>query len=330
MDQTKSMTPDMSIVYEHDTRPDWGRAILVWERGNKRRYQFEDGKKRLFKQGWYHRLEEVDMPQHRAVEIAGRLQRKLGIEIGRTHAPSNKGIPFDDQLLLFRHQYPDGFADAAWTKQKRGEGCKRRLKRHRDGAIADAQDKLAQERIDAMIAAEQYAEAWNAVLEVLDGTDLITKRQIAPLHKLDDDSVRRLVCLTRDLLWGGAERFKIHFERFVAALSKATRSRTNWQMATVLPALVHPDEHTFIRPTVMRTQASWMAPNLRLSKHPNAPMYMRLRRMMKSVSAELAEAGEAPRDLLDIYDFVWTTLRPKALSQLDEIKTENYTRKEAA
>lgn len=329
MDQTNSMTPDMSIVYEHDTRADWGKAILIWERGKKRRYQFEDGKQRLFKQGWYHRLEEVDMPHNRAVEIAKRLQRKLGIEIGKTLAPSNNSISFDDQLLLFRHQYPDGFDDATWKKQKRGDGCKRRLKRHRDAAIADAQDKLAVERLDAMIASEQFSEAWDTILEVLDATDLVSKRAIAPLRKLPDDSLAKLVGLTRDLLWD-PERFEIHFERFVAASNKATGRRTTWQMATVLPALVHPDNHVFIRPTVMRTQAAWMAPNLRLSKYPNAPMYKRLCRMMKSVTAELADAGEQPRDLLDTYDFVWTTLRPKALSQLDEIQSQKHTASKAA
>ena len=39
--------------------------------------------------------------------------------------------------------------------------------------------------------------------------------------------------------------------------------------------------------------------------------------MTRTVSAGLKRAGLSPRDNLDVYDFMWTTLRPSARKQLE-------------
>jgi hypothetical protein len=40
--------------------------------------------------------------------------------------------------------------------------------------------------------------------------------------------------------------------------------------------------------------------------------------MVHRIRAELVESGMAPKDLIDIHDFIWTTLRPAARKQLEE------------
>ena len=48
--------------------------------------------------------------------------------------------------------------------------------------------------------------------------------------------------------------------------------------------------------------------------------------MAESVRARLERSGHTPRDLLDVYDFMATTLRPKAkalLAKLGESLDEN-------
>ena len=41
-------------------------------------------------------------------------------------------------------------------------------------------------------------------------------------------------------------------------------------------------------------------------------LYERLANMTKDVKARLGEAGFEPRDMLDVTDFMWATLRPMA------------------
>ena len=65
-------------LYAHTKGQKWGLAILAWERGPCRGYQFEDGVLRIFKEGFYEMLEEVDAPADKAARVIAELRRKLG------------------------------------------------------------------------------------------------------------------------------------------------------------------------------------------------------------------------------------------------------------
>ena len=310
---------DDLTIYRHDGQPGWGHAIMAWERGHKRGYQFEDGKLRVFKEGWYEHLREVDQPLPRAIATAKLLWHKLGVT-ARQAELADPGISFDDQLLLFSHLYPDGFRGRAWRSERRGDGAKRRLKRHRDAAIADAREVLSAERLDMWIERGEFAAAWDAIRGLLARTDLVTGAQTRPLDRIGDEARKRLVTRVRGLLWGD-EGYQIRFERFIAALALATGKQPSWQLATALSALVNPGEHVFVRPTEVRAQAAWMAPRLSWSNTPSASLYGRVQSMAQSVMAELNNADLGPADMLDVHDFLWTTLRAKAREQLDALKS---------
>ena len=49
-----------SLLYEHSRRPQWGLCILSSEDKTSRKYQFQDGRSRTFKEGFYHLLEAVE------------------------------------------------------------------------------------------------------------------------------------------------------------------------------------------------------------------------------------------------------------------------------
>lgn len=304
-------------IYRHDDRPEWGDAILAWEREDKRGYQFEDGTLRVFKQGWYGKLQEVDRPLAKAEAMTALAGRNRGIAVLPAASRSFDGTTFDDQLRLFEHLYGDGFAGTKWAADKRGVGV-RRLKRHRDPAVAHAREVLDVAALDARVAGAQFDLAWDEVLGVLDGTDLVTKRHVAALTDLGSDARRRLVLATRRLLWGD-ERYEIRFEGFVGALAASLGKPPSWPLATALSALVHPDEHVCVRPSTARAQAAWMAPRLRFSNTPTAAAYVRLVALARAVRSKLADAGAAPRDLLDVVDFMWVTLRPRARVQLEAL-----------
>ncbi|MEL6182380.1 MAG: hypothetical protein AAFS10_25715, partial [Myxococcota bacterium] len=57
------LTAAMHSLYVHTKRPNWGRAILAWEQGGKRGYQFEDGRLRVFKKDFYGLFDTVELPE---------------------------------------------------------------------------------------------------------------------------------------------------------------------------------------------------------------------------------------------------------------------------
>ena len=102
--------------------------------------------------------DELDQPLHRAAATAARLHRKLGLAALRRPI-THDGMSFDDQLAVFEMLYPQGFTAGGWIADKRGEGAKRRLKRHRDAAIADARERLDVGRMDERISADDIDAA---------------------------------------------------------------------------------------------------------------------------------------------------------------------------
>lgn len=298
-------------LYRHTACADWGHAILAWERGPRRAYQFEDGKLRTFRKGYYDRLREVDAPADEAARIIAALELALG-RTTRTAAAADGGatVSLDDQLRVLRMQYPDGFGDAKWLRDVRGQGAPRRLKRHRDPAIAEARRRLSKDAFD------DAASVHGAAVELLSATNLVTARQLELLKRLPDKRHAAFADALGELLYGDSPG-ELRFERYVAMLSLASAKGPSWELVTALPALVQPDRHLCVRAATVRKQAAWMAPRLTWTRTPNATVYGRVLALAARVAEELSDAGLQPADLMDIHDFMVSTLKPSALALLE-------------
>lgn len=305
-------------LYRHRKAHEWGLAILAWERGPRRAYQFEDGKLRVFKKGYYEMLEEVDAPADRAGKVVAELERKLGNapaeRIGTTKT-ARPELTLDEQLRIFAIQQPNGFGGATWQTKRRGVEAARRLKRHRDPAIAEARERLSEAAIDAALAEERASHIHAAALEILDGVDVVNAKQLEPLKNLPESRHVAFVTALRELLWGDGN-YDLRFERLVATLALTAKRGPSWQLATALPALVHPGEQVCIRPSTFKKEALYMAPRLMYAATPNAGLYARYLDMARAVAARLADAEVAPADLWDVYDFMIDTLKPSAAKLL--------------
>ncbi|MCB9553158.1 MAG: hypothetical protein R3F65_28955 [bacterium] len=308
-------TEGLPTLYIHQKRPEWGLAIRA-QSGEKQRYLFQDGRMRAFPEAFDHLMKPADKPFDVAARVADQLTAQLEGHGFGNPAPVARAerVPFDDQLKVFAELFPGGFTDPDYVRQVR-HGDKRR-KRHRDPAIEDARRLLSAERLDAIIAAD--GEGLVAAIDaILDRTSLCSARDRRALAALPADRHGDLAAALRDLLHGEGAYFD-RFTRFMAALDVDAEVRVTWPLATVLPALVHPEQHVAIKPSVFRKQAEWMAPRLAFTAVPNAGLYERFRRMAVAVREQLEAAGHAPRDLFDVHDFIWSTLRPKALRTLDD------------
>jgi hypothetical protein len=294
-------TPRPLALYTHTKGKQWGLAILAWERGPRRGYQFEDGVLRVFTERHYELIEEVDAPADKAARVIADLRRKLGDAAhhdGSVHtSPAPPDLSFEDQIHLFRSRYPGGFED--------------RAKGHATPAIAEARTALSAEVLDRALAVDGTAVIIAAATSVLEHTSLLTGHQIQPLRDVSPNRSGHFVQVLRDLLHG-EDAYELRFERLVAALSHHRGPAPTWQLVTALPALMWPDQHVCVRPTTFRDQAKWMAPRLVLSNTPSGAMYMRLADMARAVQTSLERAGLAPQDLIDVHQFMVMSLAPAA------------------
>ena len=225
----------------------------------------------------------------------------------------------DDQIELFKQSYPGGFEDPKYKEEVRGDGSGRDLKRHRDPSIELAQKELSAESLEARLSAGDYTGIRDALAEVMKSTDLVPVRDAKKIESIGDDRAQELAEALKEVLHGAAP-FESRFTRWVGVLSDLAGKPT-WPMVTAPLMLVHPEEHVCVRPTVFRRQAKRLAPDLKYKAKPTAQLYERFRTMSSVLATRLEQAGMPVKDMVDIYELVWATLRRKALDELEDLNS---------
>lgn len=300
--------------YRHTRKQEWGLALILWERDGKRAYKFEDGKERVIAEPYYKLLSRTDEePDSDSVLIAAIARLQGGDSDDKLDA-----MTFDEQLAVFLAQYPGAFGSDAWVKGYRGKEGKRRLKRHRVPAILEAQERLSKSEMDRYLEEGAHKELQDTLVEVLGATDLVTKAQLEPYRKgVGGEAFTRAL---HAMLWGTEDLAK-RFTELTQAMSMLW-PRVPWTVITAPMALVHPKEHTCVKPSVFTKQADCTTKPIRPTKLPTARVYRGYLEMVKSLRDALSDTGAPPHDLLDIYDLIWITQRPAAAEHLARVRAE--------
>ncbi len=288
---------------------------MVWEFDDTRAYQFEDGRLRKIRKGYYKLLEPAGVPDDRAEHLRDNLRQVASASGDDTDPKVQDAVcPFSAQVALFTQLYPGGFEDPEWIEEhRRTDGTP--LKRHRTPISAEARDALSPARCEEALSSDGHQDFLEVIANLLARTDLVPVSHAKVLRGLDPDEKHRYVESVVDLLHGERryeERFKDHVETLEALFGE----RPNWRVATVLPGLVHPQEQVVVRRSAFVRQAGSVAPTARYSRRARVGAYRNFRRVAVGVRERLNAAGHEPRDLLDVYDFIWTTLRTSALEHL--------------
>ena len=302
-----------STLVRHAARPQWGRAVMAWARGNKRAYQFEDGQLRVFAEGYFHMLEPT-APSEDTAAVLATLTRASGVADvpgKRTSAPSTT-IKIDDQLELLTETFEGAFGDAAWTKKYRG-GSGRRLKRHREPLIADAKAKLAATVLEAGIDREDWSFVIDQFVGVLAASDLVTKKHLTALR--DARPSERLARALRDLLHGAGE-FDERLRDAIVAMCKDGAAKPSWALVTAMLAAFDPEQHVYVRTTTFKAQGTVFGTKLKLGTVPRAHTYAQCLAVARSTFEALAKRGHTPRDMFDVTEFINLTMSPKARKEL--------------
>ena len=324
-----TMMPDhvTPILYVHTKRPKWGRALCVWNRDGRRAFQFEDGNLRVIAQSHMHLFSRARLPTTEAIDVARELRSAAGISMARrAHESAGTGPLMDlvQQVALFRDEYPEGFADAKWSKKVRGVGVKKALKRHRNPVLELAREKLSPVELAALIANMDGTEFVSRVQEVLAATDLVNKKDVALLDRMSVTHAVALATALRNVLVGDGP-LDARMQRYLDALTRSVGQHPRWQLATALLALIDPLAHVWVRPGAVREQAKSIAPQLQLANQPTGRAYAQVCDMVQVVARKLCAEGMAPDDLMDVTDFMWSTLRPVARRKFKELVASRRT-----
>lgn len=319
-------------LHRHRSRQKWGYGVAVNHHDGVVDWQFQDGKLRRIAKSFCHLLEPVDLPADQDELISVDLIARAGLTVARRQREAEDGAPLltlDEQISRFHLRFPDGFEDEKWVKDYRGEDAKRRLKRHRDAAIADAQERLAEDKLRAMLANGKPMEVITAVLSVLEACNLTTKKARSLFDNMRPMDIDPIAHAWVEFIHGEG---RIDMRMLTLLTPLRHLGKPNWALVTAPLALVHPDEHVTVSPKAFREQAKWMAPRLTLHHQPDGAQYERLRRMAVRLRDQLIARDLHPRDLMDVFDFMTISLKPVKKKDIRKPKTteEETTTTEAA
>ena len=320
-----SVTNERLGVFEHTKRREWGLGILAWESNDRRGYVFESGHLRVLAQPFYAMMQPVE----RSADEVRALYKSLQPEIDAARAEVGTSVikrpdmarvmSFEDQLAVFAGEYPGGLTDPKWLQKQRGANAQKRVGAHRDPVIAEAQELLGARKLNLAISEHAFEAIYRDIHKVLKSTDLVPVPERV-LAESDDPERQRLIAIAvTDLLHGKAD-IGPRFSKFLSAFQQAVGQMPGWQLATALLALVDPIGQICVRPAAFRMQAKWIAPRLTIPAAPTVASYLRCLELAKLVATKLTDAGLAPRDLMDVHDFIRVTTSAQAKRRSAEMK----------
>jgi hypothetical protein len=304
-------------IFEHTSRKDWGRSVLLLEIPDKRTFLFEDGAERSFRPDYWHKMEIIEVLVNEAVRIDRLARRNQAPAPGSTRKskapPKKPDITFEQQVAYFMKLYTVGFEDEAYIKAERGEPGTKGAEKLKEAALERVEDLLSQKNLDDMIASGSYEEIHQMIYELLTSTKSTTQKSEATRFKNMSEETRESVAQSlRELLYG-ERSYSIRFDSFVAALD--VEDGATWPLSTLLQALVYPADHLFVKPTFFKKQALILDIDPKYDTSPNATTYEQFLQAARKTMELLQEAGQRPRDLWDVHVFICKTLSPKAIKE---------------
>jgi hypothetical protein len=322
-------TTDIAVpVYVHHKRTEWGRALLAWEREDKRGYLFEDGVLRTIAEPYYHLMKLSELDQTSLPDAFRQQISQMSVSAANGVLGRNRDVSpvfsVEEQAQLLVGKFPLGFAGDAWRKRHRGDGAKKQLKRHRDAAIAQARKVLDEAHLARAVTDHRHEALWEEICAVLQATDLVPVRDITAL-KQKIAATRSLTVALKALLHpedpnADEENFGTRFATFVGEFRRALGSTPSWPLATSLVALHSPASYVCVHPTSLRQQSKWMGEKPIRSNKPNPRYYESACATANKLCDQLEQLGLAPVDLFDVYDFVRSSTTPSAKKRLEALR----------
>lgn len=310
---TETNTPTAQpITFRHETMPDWGVGLLLQDIAPHWVLFFENaGEKKFVKDKAKVLVPVAIEPKALAAlkaRASGRKPKAAPLPSASLRPASRKPAArkaaaprfatFAQQLAVFEKLFVGGFQGEAYTGEER---------KYKDEAIALAKDTLSKDAFASVAKDELFTRA----CKVLSATNIVFPIEgPIPFRQLEGERREKAMAGLEDLLHG-AGTLGERIERFTSALDlkdgKGQPKKVTWPLATVFAGLFSPAEHTCVKPTAFASQAATLGLTVDKTQAVNAQGYALFLDVAKRTQALLTEAGQQPRDLVDVYTFIWRT-----------------------
>lgn len=313
------------VTFKHTTQPAWGIGLVVQDLPMHWVLFFEHSGEKKFVKAMAKVLEPVKLEADELAALQARAQGRKpkaapkpspNLRYGKKPA-AKKGATarfatFAAQVAVFDKLYPGGFQGEKYVKEERGaaeEGSK-------EAAIALAKDKLSAAAFGSTPAEELFKNAQ----AVLSATNIVFPIEgPIPFRQLEGDNRGKAMAGLKEVLHGTGD-YADRLERFAATMvlkdSKGEPKKVTWPLATVFGALFDPKQYTCVKPTAFSGQANIVGMKVEKTQALNAAGYRLFLEVATKTQALLIEAGHQPRDLMDVYIFIWRTHADKPVAEV--------------
>jgi hypothetical protein len=304
-----------------ESQPDWGAGLVVRDLPLHWELYFEHGGERKFVKSLAPTLVPVTIsPAALAALETKALARHSKSEfrtksVARTRTSPAAKARFGslaEQVAFFEKLFPGGFAGEIFMTEERGVlGAKGKLG-YKEAAIALAQAELSLERFEGGDAEVLFDSA----KKVLQATTIVFPMEgVIPFAAMATEDRATAIEALKDLLHG-TDEYGDRLQAFASALKmkdkKDARKAASWPFATIFAAYMRPDECVCIKPTAFAAQAATFGMSVERSQPVTASGYREFSEIATKTREALREAGHEPRDLMDVYSFIWRTHAEKA------------------
>lgn len=313
-------------VFLLESQPDWGRGIVLEDRSDKWVLLFERGGRRVFEKRLAKGLKvaEMSVDEARALDSKLRGRRIPGAATKTPKKPSMRKPrspqvypSFEAQLRWFEARFVGGFQGELFISDERGLRDSKGKKGYKEAAIAFAQEQLSPERFKTANAEELF----EATKKVVQFTNIVHPMEGAIAFGSMKDEDRAAFLTSLGGLLHEAGDYRTRLEHFVNSVhitdAKGKAKKITWPMATILPAMYHPKDHVCVKPVYFEQQAMILGLPADKGEPVSGSGYARFLAVARETQKKLVEAGQQPRDLMDVYSFIWLSQsekRPQAAS----------------
>ena len=170
-----------------------------------------------------------------------------------------------------------------------------------------AREELARETVEAALEKGEHDDVCERAARVVNKTNLIFPNEKMDLRDgLKDAAGRRAFATALSNLLHGEGAPARRFERFVGVLSNLGAAK--WTVATYFWFLVEPERYMFVKPTYIQGAARMCAYDIAYTTDIDWPAYERMLTFSDYLKSELERSEREelwPRDLIDVYSFIW-------------------------
>lgn len=320
MSQTSSVSSPR--IYRNDRAPEWGMGAIVGENEGKIVLVFEDGGLRTFKTAMLNvGLTAVELPTDDARALNEKLRgrkrsgpatlaekKKRSAKAAKTAAAKLAKASFESfeaELAVFQEIFPEGFTDPRFLSEERGNAESTGKDGLKEAGIAIVQKELSAERFAQATPEELFDSAKRAIQT----TNIAFPIEgVIPFRAIEEGDRAPMLEALKELLHGTGD-YGTRLEQFAQSLKFKDKTGkvkpATWPIVTLLPALHQPTEHVAIKPTAFASQAALFGEEVQKTQPVSGAGYKSFLKVAVKTREKLLAAGHKPRDLMDVYSFIF-------------------------